>query len=749
MADPKLKTIAPAGAPRRVLLNSGVVPTRRVTLKGADGRAIGPKSPAATPVAPTAETPQPAIDEEALLAQQEYERQVEEYNRQMEEYNRQMAEYEAQVEAEKAAAAAAEAAAQAAAEAAAAEAAAQAAAEAAAAEAAAQAAAEAENTPEIVTAPAPVAAPQPVAGPRLAVKKPAGAPTAGPKLAIAKPAGAPTAGPKLSVAKPAGAPAAGQKLAVAKPTAPPPATAPAAKPAVGPKLGVAKPAGARPAVGTALPANVPPPPAPVEDGAEEYTEEAPEMTAEQVAYYEKLQAAASKKPFHKRPIFFIACGILLVMAIGGYFMVKSSEDTNAAIKAKREAAKVVLYRAIEINQKEIFTLEDAKNKGVTIVCSPEDADLLLHIILHHDEKDESGNLCWGPDTVGTALQGCVLLGIASEQDSSICDKVFTTLTDHATKMEPRLLDELMNRLTKTDIKNLNSKLNALGDKLTPKDNADVLAVIWKYKARVASMDDNDRIIKLIQTNNIDRDLLDAVSAYTFELIKTSDSKEENAALGKQIWEAIKGDEGQLGTQSFMRMLAYTCQPDALEYYKGKMENKDNWKKYSPFFAAWHGDDIASYLNELRKSCDPDEEKKADIIDNTIMRVLTQDRERSVPEAENLLALAYDDIFADTTALQSLINKEENRTPEEEAEYQRLLKVVALQARVVKNLADHCKENYDWVEAILGKIEKVCEEANSQQHKKVLTAIRNARKTISDSEANKNNKRVKKEKRKKK
>ena len=722
MAEPKLKTVAPAGAPRRVLLNTGAVPTRRVTLKGADGRAIGPKSPAAAPATPAAESTQTAVDEETLLAQQEYERQMEEYNRQMEEYNRQMAEYEAQVKAEQEAAAAAEAAAQAAA------------AEAAAAEAAAQAAAEAENTPEIVTAPTPLSAPQPVAGPRLAVKKPAGAPTAGPKLAVAKPAGTPAAGPKLSVAKPAG-----QKSATAAPTA---------KTAAAPKLGVAKPAGVKPAVGTALPANVPPPPPPVEDGAEEYTEEAPEMTAEQIAYYEKLQYEATKTPFHKKPIFFVACGILVAMAIGGFLMVKSSEDANAAIKAKRDAAAAVLNRAIEINKKEVFTLEDAKEKGVEVKCSQEDAKLLLHVIINHDERDENGNLCWGPDTVGTALQACVLLGIASELDPAICEMVFTTLAEHATKMEPKLLDELLDRLTKTDIKKLNTKLNALADKLDIKEHADVLTVIWTYKVRLANMKDKDRVMKLIKTKDLDGDLLKAVCAYTFELIKNTDSAEEKAAFGKLIWDTVKGDEDRLGNQSIMRMLAYTCQPDALEYYKGKMEDKENWKKYSPFFAAWQDDEIAGYLNELRKQCGPDDEKKANIIDTTIMRVLTQNRERSVEDAKKLLALAYDDFFADTTGLQDLIVKDTDRTPEEEEEYQRLLRVVALQAKVVENLASYCKEYYDWVDVILNEIEAECDKANSQPHRKLRGSIRKARKEIQEAATKESNDRAKKEKRKK-
>ncbi|MBR4310596.1 MAG: hypothetical protein IKT79_06165, partial [Akkermansia sp.] len=58
MADPKLKTVAPAAAPRRVLLNSGTVPTKRVTLLGAGGRTIAPKTP--QPAAAPAPAPAPA-----------------------------------------------------------------------------------------------------------------------------------------------------------------------------------------------------------------------------------------------------------------------------------------------------------------------------------------------------------------------------------------------------------------------------------------------------------------------------------------------------------------------------------------------------------------------------------------------------------------------------------------------------------------------------------------------------------------
>ena len=408
-----------------------------------------------------------------------------------------------------------------------------------------------------------------------------------------------------------------------------------------------------------------------------------------------------------------------------------------AEKKQRQAAATILEQAIEINRKEIFTLEDAKAKGVEIKCSKEDAQLLLHIIINHDERDENGNLCWGSNTIGTALVACVMLGIAAELDSEICELVFATLTEHATKIEPKLLDELLDRITKTDIKNLNSKLNALAEKLAPKEHADILTIIWSFKIRVASMEDASAVIALFQTESLDRNLLAALCAYTVRLIKNTDNEEEKAALVKLIWDTVKGDEDKLGDKSIMHLLAYTCQPDALAYYKGKMEDKKNWKKYCPFFAAWHSDDIAAYLCELRSTCGPDEEKQADIIDMTIMRVLTQDRERSAEEAILFLTMAYDDFFADTSALQELIEKDETRTPEEEEEYQRLKKVVKRQTQVVEYLGNCCNTYYDWVDAVLNKIDEECNKANSYLHRKLSNAVKKARKKIQENETRMN------------
>lgn len=709
MADPKLKTVAPAAAPRRVLLNSGTVPTKRVTLLGAGGRTIAPKTPqpAAAPApapAPAEVTPEPAVDEEAIKAQQEYERQMEEYNRQMEEYNRQMAEYEAQMQAQAEAEAAAAAAAQAEAEAAAA-AAAQAEAEA---QAAAAAAAAAEEE-----APAIVAAPQPVSAPTKTV--------AAPKLATARPAPTKAAGPKLSVARPGAA-----KPALST-----------AKPALSPKPAAQRPA---PAASTPLPPGTPPPPT-ITD-APEGAEEEVAMTEEEMAHYqatmEKLQYETSKKPFHKKPVFYIACGVLAVMAGVVFTMVQSSKADVAAIEKDREKIKAVLYRAIDINQKEIFNLEDAKAKNVDIKCTKEDADLLLHIILNHDETDETGNLRYGPNTVGTAMHACVLLGIASELDSKICNQVFKTLAANATKMHPELLDELLDRLTKSNIKNLNKKLNELAKPLNPKDDAEVLTVIWTYKERLATTKDVDKVINYLKIKDLDGNLNNAMRAYMLSLFKKMDDMGKKQEIGKQIYDIVKGDEDKLGTQNIMRMLAFSCVPEALEYYKGKMSDKKNWQKYSYFFGSWQQDDIVSYIKELRGTCNEDDEAEAKYIatmDAVIMKVLTQDRARSIEDAKKLLNDAYSDFNADTSRMQELlIAVDEN--PDDataQAEYDKLNRIFLQKEKVVKNLAS-CKEYHDWIDAILNDIEAECNATHgSHRHNQLARLVETTRNTIKENE----------------
>ena len=77
-----------------------------------------------------------------------------------------------------------------------------------------------------------------------------------------------------------------------------------------------------------------------------------------------------------------------------------------------------------------------------------------------------------------------------------------------------------------------------------------------------------------------------------------------------------------------------------------------------------------------------------------------------------------------------------------------MRVVALQAKVVENLANYCKEYYDWVDVILNEIEAECDKANSQPHRKLRGSIRKAREEIQEAATKESNNRAKKEKRKK-
>lgn len=771
MAAPTLKTAAPSGAPRRVLLNTGAAPTKRVTLLGAGGQSIPQKSapvPAPPPAAatPAAEVPQIDAAAEAAAAQAaaeaaaqaEYEKQMEEYNRQMEEYNRQMAEYEAQQAAEEAAAkAAAEAAAaeEAAKAAAAAKAAEEAAAKAAAEEAAKAAAAQQVAPPP--PAPAPVPAPPPPAPEPVPAPPPAPAPVPAPP-----PAPAPTpkprlAGPRLTPAAPAAQkPAAGPRLTPAAPggAAKPRPAAGGAKPLGGPRP---RPANAAPAaipggVPTPPAANIPPPPVAAE-GEEPVMSEA--EAAARSNYLEQLQAEANKVPFHKKPIFWICSGVLAVGAIAAIIGVQMSNAAVEDVELDRAKIAAVLNRSIEITQKEIETLDDARSKGVDVKCSKQDAELLLHIILNHEEKDEFGNLRYGPNTVGTAKNACVLLGLASEQNPDICNMVFKTLAANATKMHHELLDLLLERLVKANIKGVNKKLDALAKTLKPGNDDEVLSVIWKYKELRATPKDAPKVIALLKGKNLDKELENTLRAYMLSLFKKMDDTAAKQQIGEDIFNAVKGNEERLASQNLMRMLAFSCAPQALEYYKGKMEDKQNWRKYTYFFGSWQNDDIVPYLAQLRDTCDDSKEgqKLSGMMDTTIMKVLTQDRERDTEDAKKLLRVAFDNFDAPTTDYNEVLEKYDGENAlkegdagyeENTARYKELEKIFLQRERVIKNLAN-CS-SHEWIEAIFTDMEKDCDAVNSPKHRQLANLIRKTRKEIEQNTVNRANSAAKHESR---
>ena len=66
-------------------------------------------------------------------------------------------------------------------------------------------------------------------------------------------------------------------------------------------------------------------------------------------------------------------GTLVAIGVGCYFYVSSVNAERNATKARIEATNAILKRAYEINKLQIETLDDAKAKNYTVVCSKQDA----------------------------------------------------------------------------------------------------------------------------------------------------------------------------------------------------------------------------------------------------------------------------------------------------------------------------------------------------------------------------------------
>lgn len=484
------------------------------------------------------------------------------------------------------------------------------------------------------------------------------------------------------------------------------------------------------------------------------------------AYLEKLQAAANKKPFHKTPAFFIGLGIIGSILIGGSLVAYFRNADTAAQQAETARLDAILKRATAISKPDkktvqaavkkgsisaedgeritkygVSTLAEAKAVGADVSLTEEEANSIIYIVLHFDERTEHGHNRFGKDPKGTAKMACVLLGIAAENNNKICDTVFKTLADNATEMDSDLLRFLLNRLTKADIPKLRSKLNSLAKPLNAKDHGEVLAVIWDYKSRVCSEKDVDVIIDLLKQDKQPDKLLAAIRQYIVTLYKVKVHEEDKKAqIGEKIFAAIKSNDELLGTQHMMRILGMSCSTSAKAYYLKKLENKKDWRKYSYFLGQWHNDDIIPEIIALRDGCDENDakdKKNAEMMDTAIMMVLTQNRDRDTDKAKELLRLAYDSFDEDTSGIQALLDYVDNENNKSAADYQekvdeynRLEKILNQKKRVIKRLSTHVAAKYEWVDAILDDIESECARVeNSINHNELSQMVTNAREAI--------------------
>lgn len=619
MADPKLKPATPAGAPRRVLLNTGAAPTRRVTLLGANGQSIAQKTPTPSAAPATAATSTPAatpqVDEEALRAQQEYERQMEEYNRQMEEYNRQMEEYNRQIEEQEAT----------------------------------------EYEPLVEIEEPAAAAPEPKSTPA-------------PKLSVARPGGS-TTGPKLSVARPGAAPAAG------------------------PKLGVARPGAATPKPKATGPAPT---------ATDESAEQAPEMTDAQQqqrqAYLEKLQKMAEKKPFHKRPPFYIGLGILLAIAIGGYFYVSShNESVKQADQAKKEL-QALLGRSMK--------------PGATF--NDKEIDMLVHIVLNPEERDETGaylyNSPQGPKKA--AQNAAAILGQEAANNKKIYDRVFKLLAKDAVKLDKMMLETILDRLIKSHPAGLNAKLNNLIKELDLSNSKaqDVVKLVFEYKQNLINSKtgkkDLDLTVPMFCNADIKDELRLTIHYYILQIFRDSKlSDAEIQKIGNDIFAKIKSNEKLTKSPYICKVLGASGSDTALAFYKGKMDKKDDWKIYKSFFEEWRNPDLIPYLVDLRESCSAEEEKQAGTMNSIIFGIALAERDMPTDEARKLIRTVYPDYDTDLTPLNALevkrIDNNGKLESDEQKEWQRLSSALTHRYKMVKHLSTFSEE-YQWVNDILAE-----------------------------------------------
>lgn len=645
MASPQLKKTAVVAPPRR-LINSGVVPTTQVRLKGIGGQVIKPKAPVAPakkkptspaeaapvadetneaataatetaaatpepiPAAAAAETPAPepapsaepapepapaeeaepapsAEDEAAAQAQMDYERELEEYNRQMEEYNRQMEEYNRQMAAlaEQEEAAAAEAAA---------------AAEEAPAAAPEPAPAEEAPAPSIADIQPIVAAPEPVSAPA--------------------PMAAPAPAAKLSVKKPA------LKGALKKKAAAPAAAAPAA---------AAEPATAEATEDTEAPQDI------------------------QDDYLAQLQFQSEATPIWKSKFFIIALSLVVIAAGVAVFVYMQKEAERAAVIASNKKVMSVLTRAYDINSERVETLADAKAKGINVSFTLEEANFLMDIVVNPEMKNELGKPMFGNRPEGSAELAVLGVSIACESNNDLCKVILDRMNTQAPQIKPKLYQWLLHRLAATNIKGLNSKLRKLADAVSENDTPnfrtrqELLSYIWESMVLRVTEKDVPTITQKLEDPDISDKLALALINCLENIVQRVEDPAKRAELGDSIFDKLS-DTMRINASA---TLAISCSPKALDFFKKRVEDPKNLRTDVQYFSNYGSDDILPFLQELMLKESGDKKSEL-LVQNMINGLFTQRRERSEEQVKAFFAAipAYNKVDMDTSDWEEINEK---------------------------------------------------------------------------------------------
>ncbi len=460
------------------------------------------------------------------------------------------------------------------------------------------------------------------------------------------------------------------------------------------------PAAAKPKTAVKKKKKAPAAPVEGEDGMNE------EQLSARDAYLQQLQAMADKTPFHKTPLFYIGLAALVALGVGCFFYVSQVNAERNAQKARIDATNAILKRAFEINKQQIETMADAQAKGYTVVCSKADAQDLLNMLVDPFAKDEYGRPAYGANPKATAQLATLLLGLASEMDPEIDNLIFKTLDDNAPKMDADLIRTMLQRMAISNNKGINAKFRKLADSVSNKPKwpkqSSVVAYIWESMGlRVTSKDIPD-IIKLLKSDSVDATVANALSVCLNNVITMEDDMDKRQSYGDEIFESLpeKYRANMLGT------LGRSCSPKALEFYKSQCEDPEKWQDAGSFFASYYNDDIIPYLLELKTKAEQlveeaGEDKAALKKANTYLRtaefmlsgVVSQNRERTVEQANELIAMVYDKINVDTSGYADTEEGSEERA-EMDACFKQKEKLVSN----LSNMTEH-----EWVTTWLEKL----------------------------------------------
>ena len=399
---------------------------------------------------------------------------------------------------------------------------------------------------------------------------------------------------------------------------------------------------------------------PAASASKSTTDMSEDEAAQREAYMQALAEESQQVPFWKNKLF-IGGAAALVVTIGVCTtMVVQKQAENARIQAHIDYTNSLLKRAQEINMKAVENLADAAKKNVDVTCTMADAKALMEVVIDPFVKGENGKPRYGARAEGVAQNACLLLGLAAEKDDAIRDMIFDSLGKNCNKIKPTLFTWLLQRIAISNAKGVNASLKKLAqvvqDKKTAKpwmQKSTVLASIWECIGLRVSPADAPEIIALLKSDITDNKLAGNLCICLDNILSMMDDEEAKAKLGDDIFTGIP--EKLRKNTAIVTSLARACSPKALEFYKSQLES-EKWKGApSVFIGAWGNDDILDFVLE-QKEANKDDAKIQDRISSVIGTILSQNRERSVETADKLLALYFDEPFADTSGIQDIINK---------------------------------------------------------------------------------------------